>query len=245
MHEKDIEELLRRRAPRFPRRLPDCPEPEEIACYVEGGLDEAGHARLAEHLSDCEVCLEILGLVCRARESEVTEDVSDLALARARRLAGPDRSAAWRRLPRVAAAAVVVLAVGALLRPAFLGDRPGTVPGSVASEPMGEPVRQTRNYQQLSPRPVVTSPGEGGILNLRNGEISWTAVQDSLYYELRIVSDSGDLLWEERVHGTRWRLPESLSLDRGAEYYVRVDAFLSGMQSVHSDYFLFRVGGTP
>lgn len=245
MHEQDIEELLRRRVQQFPERQPDCPEPEVIACYVEGGLDEAEHARLSEHFSECEACLEVLGLVCRARESEDSEPVPDLALARARRLVEPARSEAWRRLPRWAAAAVVVLAVGALLRPALLEHWREAVPGSDTHQATGEPVRQTRNYQPLSARPRVTSPGEGEVLNRRSGEISWTAVQDSLYYELRIVSDSGDLVWEERVHGTRWRLPETVTLERGAEYYVRVDAFLSGTQSLHSDYFLFRAGGNP
>jgi len=75
-----------------------------------------------------------------------------------------------------------------------------------------------------------------------DGVFRWTAVSNSLYYQLRIVSDEGDLVWQGRVDGTHWVLPAGLSLAPGAEYFVRVDAYLTEAKALNSDYLLFRVG---
>jgi len=53
----------------------------------------------------------------------------------------------------------------------------------------------------------------------RASVFSWTAVPESLYYEVRIVSDAGDLLWRERVEGTEWRLPGDLALTPALRLY--------------------------
>jgi hypothetical protein len=75
-----------------------------------------------------------------------------------------------------------------------------------------------------------------------DGTFEWTPVPESLYYQLRIVSDEGDLIWQGRVDGTQWALPSDLPLVPGSEYFVRVDAYLAEAKAVNSDYFLFQVG---
>ena len=78
------------------------------------------------------------------------------------------------------------------------------------------------------------------VIAVENGQYvnydleSWTEVADSLYYDLRIVRDDGDLVWHERVAGNRWSLPEGLSLQDGTEYFVRVDALMDNARAAIS-----------
>jgi hypothetical protein len=58
---------------------------------------------------------------------------------------------------------------------------------------------------------------------------------------VRIVSDEGDLLWQEQVNETRWKLPAELVLTADTEYYVRIDAYLAESKALSSDYILFKV----
>jgi hypothetical protein len=70
-------------------------------------------------------------------------------------------------------------------------------------------------------------------------EVHWPRVEDSLYYRIRIVSDEGDLLWQDRAQSNRWPLPTALELEAGQEYFIRVDAFVSRSRSISSDFVPF------
>jgi hypothetical protein len=90
--------------------------------------------------------------------------------------------------------------------------------------------------------PSFLSPQEGMTISSDAGVFIWTAVPGSLFYQIRIVSDEGDLVWQERINGTQWGLPAELLLAPGAEYFVRVDAYLAEAKTLKSDYVLFRTG---
>ena len=64
------------------RRRQDCPNAETIASFVEGGLDPETARAVAEHLADCDDCIELVRTVA--------------ALARENR---PPRAAAGRARP--------------------------------------------------------------------------------------------------------------------------------------------------
>lgn len=235
MDHEQLKSLIRRTSP-IQRRPSACPQDEALASYMEGGLREPDHAEFERHLADCAWCMDRVGILGRARASEAMEAVPEFTLARARRLAGPhsDPKPAWRRhVPRWAAAAIVVLALSLAMR--------APSPEPPAGDPNG--LRTQRNIQPLSPVPKLLNPSDDALVDLAHARFEWSPVADSLYYRVRIVSDAGDLLWQERVRETHWNPPPGLQLRTGGDYFVRIDAYLTEAKSVSSDYTAFRVSG--
>jgi hypothetical protein len=248
---KQSAKAAERRPGRTDKRYPEsgCHDDYEIASYWEGGLSERDHGRLELHLADCEYCMERIGILGRAGEAETSVQVPEFLQARSARLAdsadsrvGRSNRDLWRRAPRWAAAAIVVLSIGVLSQ--SFSPRPDGMESPAGVEPPGhsDDIRQTRNINPAAMAPNFLSAREGMTMIPGDGIFSWTAVPDSLFYQLRIVSDEGDLVWQGRVNETQWVLPSGLSLAPGAEYFVRVDAFMTEAKALNSDYLLFRVG---
>lgn len=250
MNTDELKSLLQQFAETAERQH-GCADDYQLASYMDGGQSEEGHSRFELHLADCDYCIERVGLLGRARESEIEATVPELVLARSRKLANgtsPEEFQAglqlrWRNAPRWATAAVVVLAIGALSQlysPSPNGQKPSP-PIETPGQQTG--IRDTRSIDPDAMGPRFLSPLEGMTITPNGGMFNWTAIPDSLYYQVRIVSDEGDLVWQERVNSTQWALPADLSLAPGAEYYVRVDAYLAEAKTLSSDYLLFRIGG--
>jgi len=216
----------------------DCPANETLASYVDGGLSETEHAAFELHLADCGWCMARVGMLGRAHEREPEQGIPEFTLAMARRIGGAETTAPapWRRrAPRWAAAAAVVLAVALTL----LGPRSETPPAGDSAD------RAVRTAEPLSRQPRLLWPADGAVMGVERITFDWSPVADSLYYQVRVVTDAGDLVWQEQLPGTHWSAPADLHLTPGADYYVRVDAFLTETKSVSSDYVAFRMGGEP
>ena len=91
-----------------------------------------------------------------------------------------------------------------------------------------------------APRLVALDPA--GVINLHEEGIRWTASESARFFQIRIVSDEGDLIWTERVNSRHWQPDDSITLEEGREYFVRVDAYISRTRYLSSDYVPFRVG---
>jgi len=237
----ELKSMLRRPTDAAERQ-PGCPVDEKFASFMDGGLSEQEHEHLMKHLADCAFCQERVGMLSRAREADTPALVPELLLVRSRKLAAPRQTAAARKVTwgvaaPWAAAAAVVLAIGLVAHQA-----PVPAPQSAAAGQQVTDYRQTRNIDPNALGPGILSPREGATISSRNGLFRWSAVPDSLYYQLRIVSDEGDLVWQERVRGTQWKLPPSLVLAPGAEYFVRVDAYLTESKVLNSDFVPFTAG---
>jgi len=225
-----------------------CPDDYELASYMSGGLSERDHGQFEMHLADCAYCMERVGILGRAGEAETTARVPEFLQARSARLAKhPDAQTAskmrvWHKAPRWAAAAVVVLAIGVFSQSYSLRHSGLESSAKLEAPTQSNNTRQTRNINPGEVAPDFLSSREGMTMIPGDGVFRWTAVADSLYYQLRVVSDEGDLVWQGRVDETQWALPAGLSLVPGAEYYVRVDAYLTEAKALNSDYLLFRVG---
>jgi len=219
----------------------DCPDADLFASYADGGLSEQEHQEMSSHIADCDYCMVRLGALSRAHEADAEVAVPDWVRGRARRLVpgGPTQPPARRRTSRWATAAALFLAFGLVFTAGGLRwvTGVGQEPATLAS---GE--RQTRTIAPLSSGPSLLWPREGIILDPVGHEFSWTAIPDCLFYDLRIVSDEGDLIWQERVTQTHWSFPTALPLQEGSEYFVRVDAWLNDSKSLNSNYVLFRYG---
>ena len=226
--------LLAEGATESPGRSPDCPDEGRIAGYVDGGLDAAVRQELERHLADCDHCLAVVGLLSRERHASTAETVSSEALARARARAMEAPHRRWRFAPQWAAAAAFVLAVPLLLQ---LGRSP-----DAGLEGQGRPAPSAiRAVAPKADAVQVLVPGAGGSVDARHALFRWTAVADSPYYDVRIVTDDGEVVVRERVSGTTWQLPPEVRLETGAEYFVHVDAYPSGDKAVSSEHVPFRI----
>ena len=217
-----------------PGRSLDCPDEHQIAGYVDGWLDSAARERVERHLVDCGHCLALVGLLCRERDAEAIEtaprDVPVHTSAQATKR--PQRR--WHLAPPWAAAAALVLAVPLLLQLGRNLDR--------GAEGQGRPdPPATRTLAPAAMGLQVLAPGAGAAVDPRRMSFRWTEVSGTPYYDVRIVTDAGDVVIQQRVTGTTWRPPVQLSLQPGAEYFVHVEAYPSGDKAVSSDHVLFRV----
>jgi anti-sigma factor RsiW len=217
-----------------PGRSPSCPDEQQIAGYVDGGLDDAARERVEFHLADCGRCLELVGLLCREHEADAFDPLTHEVVThpRARVSQGPQRR--WQLAPQWAAAAVLVLAVPLLLQLGRSPDR-GTEGQGRPEPPAARTLASTATGLQ------VLSPGAGTAVDPQRLSFRWSEVSGTPYYDVRIVTDAGDVVIRQRVTGTTWRPPMQLNLQPGAEYYVHIDAYPSGDKAVSSDHVPFRV----
>lgn len=235
MNTDELKSRLRGAAP-LPQARADCPADETLASYVEGGMSESDHAAFEWHLADCGWCMARVGMLGRARQCEPEPELPEFTLSKARRIvvATPPARSAWRRqAPRWAAAAVVVIA----LSMGGLELLNKTAPIDLASDPT------VRNIEPLAAQPRLVWPTEGAVIGLDRMTIEWSPVAETLYYQVRIVTDAGDLVWQEQLPGTQWNAPPELQLTPGSDYFIRVDAFLTETKTMSSDYVAFRLEG--
>ena len=205
------------------RQTPDCPAERHVAAYVEGALDPPACERFERHAADCDCCVALVGTLSRQR---------DAAAARPAPGAGNPARRRWFD-PRWAAAAALVLAVPVLLQ---LGRSPDRTP-----DEQGRPdAFSTRNVPRDAEGLQVLAPAPGAALPRARLSFEWTEVAGTPYYDVRILSDDGDVIARQRVTAGRWQ-PAPLALERGAEYFFVVDAYPSGDKAVSSRHVPFQV----
>ena len=213
-----------------------CPDDYQVAAYVDGELADQARVRFEQHLADCDLCNGRVGLLSGLRDTLPAERVPELLLARVRRLGNASQQVETRHGRHWAAAAAVVLAVSGVLYSTSMPEAPDPVPyGEVATSRTSP----TATESALIPR--VLSPGDGSTIDPERLIFSWTDVPGSLYYDIQIVNDEGDLVFEARVTDTQWGPQADMQLSPGAEYFVRIDAFLAEAKTLSSDHVVFKV----
>ena len=212
---------------------PGCPDEHAIAGYVDATLDLPAARELERHLADCGHCLDLVALLSREHQAD------ESARAAGRSAPSPatavmERRHRWHRAQKWAVAAALVLAVPVLFQ---MGGAPGPAPGDQQELPSAT----TRMVAPGDRALRVLSPSPGSAVDPARLAFSWTEVPGSPYYDLRIVTDEGDIVIEQRVTGTRWQPAVPLRLEPGTEYFVLVEAYPSGDKAVSSHHVPFRV----
>lgn len=232
MNPDRLTSLLKAANPANRDRTPACPDEHQIAAYVDGTLAPEPSQQLDLHLADCDACLALVGLLSRERDPVTLEPVPDLTLERARRVAHAPHRPAKRHGAYLAAAAALVLSVSVLLN---VSQRAGNGPESPADAPA------VRKVPTDLPSLRLLSPEPGTTLRRNQLIVRWTAVPGTHYYDVRVVTDSGDVVTEKHVTGTEWRPRNVVALQPGMEYFVHVDAYVANGKAIGSEHVSFHV----
>jgi len=230
----DLPPLLSNAPAHDPGRGPDCPDEHTIAAYVDATLSTDTREILETHLADCGHCLALVGLLSRERSVEAAEQPSAAAIARARALGRPGLRRGRYAVPQWAAAAAVLIAVAALLR---LSQPLGPADESTARTD----ARTTRSASASAINLQLLDPVAGATVSAKHLTVRWTPVPGAHYYDVRVVTDAGDVVTEEHVTGTEWHPTNLDALRPGTDYFVHVDAFISDDKAVSSEHVAFHV----
>lgn len=229
----ELARVLRDGDARSREQGPDCPDEQVIAAYFDDRLSAPERENVEAHLADCARCLALVGLLGREDTADEVA-VPETVMARARMLGRSAGPAPVRHVPRWAAAAALLLAIPLLLHLSpSTDDAPGF--GSDSGP------RTARNLQPATHDPQVLRPLAGSLVVRRDLSIRWSPVPGSAYYDVRIVTDAGAPVVEQRVTGTEWRPDDSVGLQPGVEYFVHVDAYPADGKSVGSAHVPFTV----
>jgi hypothetical protein len=207
---------------------PACPDEHVIAGYVDGTLEAQATVQLQRHLADCGHCLGLVALLAGEREPAQASSSPAVATRAGTKPEG------WGGVQKWAVAAALLLAVPVIFQMGRNSDR--------GVEGQGRPPdTTTRMVAPAGGALQVLSPGPGSAVDPSRLVFSWTEVPGSPYYDLRIVTDEGDVIVEQRVKSTSWQSSTPLGLKRGAEYFVLVEAYPSGDKALSSRHVPFRI----
>jgi len=199
-------------------------------------VDPGGLRHLIErHLAHCDQCLRQVGFLAR-EGSQSAEAVPGELLSKAIAL-GKLRSRQtvlpWQWTTVATAGVGAVLAVllwfprserptptiddhaGSRQSPVVAQSTESSLPKAGADAEMVRGNAVATDSKILSPLP-------GQTVDPRELTIHWQSSAGALFYELQVLSDSGDILWETRSHSTSAKLPNGVHLAKGKTYYVRL-----------------------
>jgi hypothetical protein len=219
----------------FASRAWNCPKDEAIAAYVDGNVDANERSRVESHLADCAHCRGLVADVLRMKESDspaIPLQLKQKAVA----LAAPrSRRMQWILWPVVAAGAACALIVALWLRYPQQVNWPSTPPVATAptviakSEPapaLRQPSGEVeRNVAASSHLPVLIFPQKNAVLTPQQLQFKWKAIPQSRYYEIRVVTADGDLVWSAQSENLNLKPPRDLELKDGA-YFVWISAYV-------------------
>ena len=234
MTPESLPSMLRNHSAVDPGRGPACPGEHALATYVDGTLGVDSREGIEVHLADCDACLALVGLLSRERGVDATDPVDDLAIARAQALVRPQSRRHGSSAPQWAAAAVVVVALVSLVRL----SQPVT-PTEIVNDRSNAPTTRAAAADTQVLR--LLSPSPGASVSASELAVRWTPVPGAHYYDVRVVTDAGDVVTEEHVTGTEWHPTNPAALRPGTEYFVHVDAFIADDKTVSSKHVAFRV----
>ena len=253
MNEQDLLRLLRSRKTGEGKLGWHCPDEADLAAYADARLADDARRRIEAHLADCAFCLDQVAFLLRPEESTAPEVPPGL-LARARELGAEGKEARWRAEWRwsAAAAAAACVVLGAIvwlrqppppLAPSGRGPAPlvEVAPAPAAIAVPSAPPRVVRNGQRASVALRLLFPREGATLPREGFDFRWTEVRGCLFYEIRLMTGEGDLLWEGRIEATQARIPANVQLTPGGKYFISVHAYLPEGKTLPATVVGFRV----
>jgi Putative zinc-finger len=226
-----------------------CPSSEKLAAYIDGNLSAVQRQALERHLADCSYCLELVaGAVSEARQTALATPnwLRQRAEDQAGRARSKNRRWAWALAPvliGLIAVAVLVKSPGHLKEE---GPREGPNYPPAATAPQSspstiiQPAEPTRSAEGQTESLRLIVPSIGATIKPNQLRFEWTAATNASYYDVRLMTSEGQLVWEERSDQANVRPPTALKIAPG-NYFVWVTAYLNDGRELQSAPSRFRV----
>lgn len=230
MQNDELSFLLRQGAGDGSSAAGECPQEADVAAFFEGALEPARAEELRRHLASCSACLALVGFLGRLADGPPPPDVPAELLSRVR---DPARGASAPAPRRRAALAALTAAAAAVLLVVVVGDR--REPG---------PPAEVRSGIELVEAPRILAPEDGALIaprSLGDLDFRWAEVPGAIFYEIRLTTADGRLLWQDRTESPRLRLPATARLSPGGRYFVWVRAHLAEGKTLSSEIVGFQV----
>ncbi len=239
-----------------PKRGWRCPDETKMAAYVDTRLTGSAKLGLEKHLADCSYCLNQVATLTRLQVEGVPSEAPSGLIMKGRAI--DERPKGERSIPilrwgAVAGAAAAIMIVVATTHrqpvssPSITPIQPlhPTVAPEVPNTPRPQPVAPRTFRSQSKPVPTLrlVFPQDGSALPRNNVEFRWQRVPGAIYYEVRVVTQEGDLIWEGRVAEAQAKFPSTATLKAGEGFFVRVRAFLPEGKTITSRVVGFSVKG--
>jgi hypothetical protein len=184
----------------------------DLAAYLEGKLDDERVGQVESHLSACHAC-----------RSELTSAARALREVRRAKRKG-------MRWPAVAAAAAIVLLLGAAVVADRIGEDAGVFRGDGGSS-------QTEGVPLLQP----VQPISGSLVARDSLRFEWHSLGGADgFYTFTLTDMDGDVLWRGTTRDTFLSLLDEVALEGGSTHFWYVDALLNGAASATTGIQEFR-----
>jgi hypothetical protein len=236
-----------------PKRGWNCLHEGAIASYVDQTIGDRGRAGVERHLSTCTYCRNAVADVVKLRRVGDAPAVPSDLIARVR-FVGSAKPKRWAwGWPLAAAGSLACLLFALTLRetnqtltlpswPAPSGPRISkSQPQPPAAAEPREVIRGSGLPQQL---PTVTYPARDGVVGPDGLEIRWSAVPHAIYYQVRVLTSAGELVWQSDTTANLIRTPDRMALTSG-KYFVLVSAVMENGRMRKSDPQPFQVASAP
>jgi hypothetical protein len=172
----------------------------------------------------CLVVAVLLGIAFQLRQSGKTADESLVA-----KNEPPQQAvASFPSPPAVETPAAQLKSPGSVITQS---PRPIRVPAPTVRRPPEPP----------SLSPTILFPTEGAMVAQTELVFRWVPITDAQFYDIAVMTDTGDLVFTGQSEQTQIKLPADVKLKVGNKYFVRVTANLPQGNTIKSPVVSFRV----
>ncbi len=220
----------------IPHRRWSCLTDHTLAAYADGGLGNLRKPWVEFHLAGCQRCRVLVAEAVKAQtEMDLPLPPGELrwkAIGLAGRSSAPRRRV-WAPAGALVVAALLVAVAVLLRKPEQLITQLPPSPSApllAKSEPAVAPripVREiVRKNTSEEPLPSIVLPRPDSVVTRERLKFAWKPIPHSRYYEVRVVTTDGDLVWEGQTEKSDLQPPSDVALQNGS-YFVWITAYLA------------------
>jgi hypothetical protein len=127
------------------------------------------------------------------------------------------------------------------ITPPALRSEPSPPTQMSKSKPTRTAEVRSNTSEEMIPR--LLTPREGAAVRKENLELRWQPVSDAMFYEVRLMSAAGDVVFEQQTENTSLKPGAAAPLIPGTKYFVVVSAHLRQGKTEKSALISFRLIG--
>lgn len=122
--------------------------------------------------------------------------------------------------------------------------RPKPTPDKQIPKAKSQQPSEVRSDPSAALLPKLLSPRDGAAVKREDLEFRWAPITEAIFYDLRITTAEGDVVFEEQTEDTVLKPGSVASLIPGTKYFATIRAHLPSGKTVNSGVMSFRLA-TP